>query len=259
MQFRLSGEHTHLDVEKLNEQLRVLGADRMRHAMRPDEAFGLIFNWDNCVANTRELQRAAWAQLAAAEGLPLPSIERAIYAMRPERAITEVLQWTQSWGRAQELAYSLATTYAELLAEASTPLPGVVDWLTLVSKHNMPCALVTTLDRRTTDSLLARMGLRHFFSALVTDDDDMETISQRYLSAAIKIQRPPNQCVVFTASPAAITGALLCAHECILWAGRGHPSTLTDSLAGYPHAYSQHTPPPSASIPRPMQPRTTPQ
>jgi hypothetical protein len=33
-------------VDTLNEQLRTRGADRMRHSMRPDEAFGLIFNWD---------------------------------------------------------------------------------------------------------------------------------------------------------------------------------------------------------------------
>ena len=37
IQFRLSGERAHLDVDTLNEQLRIYGADRMRHAMRPDE------------------------------------------------------------------------------------------------------------------------------------------------------------------------------------------------------------------------------
>lgn len=44
------------DVDSLNEQLRSAGAARMRHAMRPDEAFGLVFCWDNVVADTRALQ-----------------------------------------------------------------------------------------------------------------------------------------------------------------------------------------------------------
>ncbi len=35
----------------------------------------------------------------------------------------------------------------------------------------------------------------------------METISQRYLSAALRMQRPPNQCVVFDALPEGITAA----------------------------------------------------
>ena len=38
IQFRLSGERIHLDVEALNEQLKSNGAARMRHAMCPDEA-----------------------------------------------------------------------------------------------------------------------------------------------------------------------------------------------------------------------------
>lgn len=58
---------------------------------RPDEAFGLIFEWDNCVANTRQLQRQAWRNVAAAEGLAFPALERPqLYDMRPERAVTDV-------------------------------------------------------------------------------------------------------------------------------------------------------------------------
>lgn len=59
--------------------------------MRPDEAFGLIFNWDNVVANTREVQRRAWRAVAEAEGLPFPAMERPqLYDVRPERAATDV-------------------------------------------------------------------------------------------------------------------------------------------------------------------------
>ncbi len=45
VQFRLSGENLHLDVDTLNEKLKLNGAARMRAAMKPDEAFGMIFNW----------------------------------------------------------------------------------------------------------------------------------------------------------------------------------------------------------------------
>lgn len=66
--------------------------------MRPDEAFGLIFMWDNVVANTRELQRAAWQAVAQAEGLPFPEMERPqLYELRPERAATDVSPAARSW------------------------------------------------------------------------------------------------------------------------------------------------------------------
>jgi len=43
------------------------------------------------VANTRELQRAAWKAVADAEGLPFPAMERPqLYDMRPERAAMDV-------------------------------------------------------------------------------------------------------------------------------------------------------------------------
>lgn len=59
--------------------------------MRPDEAFGLIFMWDNVIANTRELQRGAWRAVAQAEGLPFPSVDRPqLYDLRPERAAMDV-------------------------------------------------------------------------------------------------------------------------------------------------------------------------
>lgn len=213
LQFRLSGEKTRLDVDTLNEALRIRGADRIRHSMRPDEAFGLLYDWENVVADTRVLQREAWRSVAAAEGLKYPVIERShMFDMRPERAITEVLHWTRDMRRAKELAWVVATKYADSLHHVDRALPGVPEWLALMSKTNVPCALVTAMDRTTTSNILERLGLNRYFGALVTADDDMDTIAQRYLSAAIKLGRPPNQCVVFGANPRSIAAA----HNCTM-------------------------------------------
>lgn len=62
----------------------------MRHAMHPDEAYGMIFSMDNVILDTRKLQHQAWQQVAEQEGLELPSMQRQIYDIRPERAIMEV-------------------------------------------------------------------------------------------------------------------------------------------------------------------------
>lgn len=58
--------------------------------MRPDEAYGMVFSLDNVIVNTRQLQHKAWQRVAQEEGRELPSMERQIYDVRPERAITEV-------------------------------------------------------------------------------------------------------------------------------------------------------------------------
>ena len=61
----------------------------MRHHMCPDEAFGMVFNLDNVIANTKTRQQAAWHRLAKLEGLPPPKPDRPLFDLRPERVITE--------------------------------------------------------------------------------------------------------------------------------------------------------------------------
>ena len=92
MQYRVRGEPAHLDVDKLNEQLKAFGAQRMRQFMRPDEAMGAIICWDGIITDMRALHRNAWHKVAAEEGLPFPRTpaEQHVFQVRPERAITEV-------------------------------------------------------------------------------------------------------------------------------------------------------------------------
>ena len=59
---------------------------------------------------------------------------------------------------------------------------------------------------------LERMGLRDLFCAEVTAEDGMETLAQRLLSAAIKLARPPDHCVVFETSPTGVCAA----HNCTM-------------------------------------------
>lgn len=66
-------------------------------------------------------------------------------------------------------------------------------------------------------------------------DDDMETKAQRFLSAAIKLGRPPNHCVVFAACPTAVTGAQR-PRGCRRWAPAAGAAALGVHSAAPPHA-----------------------
>jgi len=81
----------------------------------------------------------------------------------------------------------------------------ITDDVGIFSDDTMQCRL-------TINEVLERLQLGHFFQAFVTAEDGMDTISQRFLSASIKLGRPPNQCVVFDGSPAGITAA----HNCTM-------------------------------------------
>ncbi|KAJ0101274.1 hypothetical protein Patl1_06744 [Pistacia atlantica] len=52
------------------------------------------------------------------------------------------------------------------------------------------------------------------FQAIVSEEDGMESIAHRFLSAAVKLDRKPSKCVVFEDDPRAITAA----HNCTMMA-----------------------------------------
>ncbi len=90
----------------------------------------------------------------------------------------------------------------------------------------MICTEFAAFCRVSLVAALERMGLSGAFKALVTSEDGMETKSQNLLSAAIKLGRPPSQCVAFESSPAGLTAA----HNCTMKVG-WQEGTLPDVIA----------------------------
>lgn len=60
------------------------------------------------------------------------------------------------------------------------------------------------MDCFTMQDALTRLGISDLFKAHVTAEDDCETLAQQLLSAALKLQRPPNCCIAFTSTPRGI-------------------------------------------------------
>ncbi|KAL6766752.1 hypothetical protein ACKKBG_A37205 [Auxenochlorella protothecoides x Auxenochlorella symbiontica] len=226
LQFLTPGGATRLDVDRLNEKLRPEGAARCRQSMFPDEAHGLIFDWDDVIADTAGLQLAAWHDLAAQEGLSLEAGMRrrgALLDLRPERAILEVLGWTRDWVRAQALARQLAALYLARVEASPAPLPGAAAWLAAAARHRMPCALVTWLEEGCAARLLEAWGLTSAFQAVIGARMGAETQAERLLCAACALRRPPERCVAFSACPGAVTAAHNCSMRAAAVAGK-HPA-----------------------------------
>lgn len=70
-----------------------------------------------------------------------------MYAMRPERAILDMLQWTRDFGEARKLALAVATAYAEEFRSIDTPIPGLLPWLDALQASRVPCAVISSIDR----------------------------------------------------------------------------------------------------------------
>jgi len=204
---------SHFDVAALNKQLRITGAQRLRHAMKPDEALGAIFVLEDVLVDTQQIRELAWKLLAAENSLPVPmAMGRQIFDLSPMKVITDVLQWSRDVGSARTLAERLGQLYTDLFRDLDEPQSGAIDWLRVLKKTKVPCAVISQMRREDVRNVLCKMGLEAFFAADVAFEDDMETLAQQYLCAAMKLERPPDHCIVFDCSPAGIAAA----HNCTM-------------------------------------------
>ena len=67
--------------------------------------------------------------------------------------------------------------------------------------------------------MLEQFGISHSFTCTVTAEDGMEARSQQLLSAAIKLGRPPNQCIAFVSDIQGITAAHNCSIKAVAVTG----------------------------------------
>ncbi|XP_074287142.1 5-amino-6-(5-phospho-D-ribitylamino)uracil phosphatase, chloroplastic [Silene latifolia] len=215
-----------VDVDFLNDRLQEGFLQRIRYAMKPDEAFGLIFSWDNVVSDTRALKLNAWRQLASEEGKELPedaSTQRLMLYSDPDYVLNKILNWEKSESDVDFLKLKLSQFYHENLLKLDKPLEGLEEWLEAVSTARIPCAIVSSFDRKNMVEALERMRIKKYFQAIVSEEDGMEAMAHRFLSAAVKLDRKPSKCVVFEDDPRGVTAAHNCTMMAIALIG-AHPA-----------------------------------
>ncbi|GFQ05325.1 beta-phosphoglucomutase [Phtheirospermum japonicum] len=215
-----------VDVDFLNDRMEEGFLQRIRYAMKPDEAYGLIFSWDNVVTDTRGLKLRAWEQLASEEGKEIPeddNVQRFLLHAGADHVFRKDLLWGMAENDIDRVKTRLSQLYYENLIELSEPVEGLKEWLDAVATSRIPCAVVSSLGRKNMVDTLERMGLRKFFQAIVSEEDGMESIAHRFLSAAVKLDRKPSKCVVFEDDPRGITAAHNCTMMAIALIG-AHPA-----------------------------------
>ena len=207
--FRGTSQYT-LGADELNESLKPDHLQRHRHVLAPDEKFGAIFSWDVVVRNSRELERLSWAAVAEEESLPPPDIDDIVRAeeMAPEAAVSRVFYWTNDWGEIKRHVFRKHEFFEKLQSnyrfETTT---GIEGWLLMLTNYGVKCVLCATRPRKKVEQIVKGLGLERFFTKneIISIEDEYDTLEQMFLVAALKSERPPGKCVVFTDKPRGIT------------------------------------------------------
>ncbi|EKX36564.1 hypothetical protein GUITHDRAFT_165694 [Guillardia theta CCMP2712] len=196
--------------DELNELLRPTGLDRHRLKLHPDEAFGAIFRFEGVLSDTLPIHKSAWTKVAEEMNLRIPEENDVKMAMTmpAEKAIQRVMYWTQDWGDTKRIAFRKAELFFECWQQYDHAcLEETKEWLEKLYKASIPICVCSEMDVNSLNVSLTKMGISQYSIAMVTAEDDCDTRAQMYLSAALKLNRPPQFCVIFDDDPESISSA----------------------------------------------------
>lgn len=174
--------------------------------------FGVITEYEGVlVEDTTDLHIQAWNKVADEFAFPRPlgSVMRRIKGVRNEKVISNVFHWTMNQRLVSEAAARKEAIYEELLGAVEPPeMEGTRAFLEMLQRYNIPLALACAVPSARVRSGLARLGLEHFFTAVVTAEDSgaLET-EYYYMYAAQQLDRPPLRVVVVGDSNKSIEAA----------------------------------------------------
>ncbi|GAX09501.1 hypothetical protein FisN_6Lh111 [Fistulifera solaris] len=174
----------------------------------------------------------AWVATAFRMGYTAPDPEQVIFALTvgPEEAIKTGFQWTedadgvdeitkiykdelatrrQSWAHSANENESAGSSSEVNKPPPVTVMDGVRNWVSSLRNVEMPCSLISFLDKDQVDILLEYAGLSDLFEPdkRVSMSSGYSRESQQMLGAALRNERRPDHCVVFDTTPYASAAA----------------------------------------------------
>jgi len=160
-----------------------------------------LFDWDGVIIDSGAAHKRSWEMLAEEAGLPLPADHFLRgFGMRNEVIIPELLRWTDDPYRVTALSLRKEELYRGLVEqEGIQVLPGVKVYLQSLKDAGVPCVLGSSTHRLNIETILDRIGLRPFFSDIVSSEDVThgKPDPEVFLKAAAKAGSAPADCVVF--------------------------------------------------------------
>ncbi len=176
---------------------------------------GVVFDLDGVLIDSHDQHEQGWFALAARIGKPLSKEQfKESFGMRNEMCIPDVFGWTTRDDKSgiHDLGEQKEELYRELLREGGLePLPGVVSLLEALKETGIPVSLGSSTSRKNIEVCFEATGLTEFFGKNYTGAEDVshgKPHPEVFLTAAGKIDRGPEHCVVIEDAHVGIEAAL---------------------------------------------------
>ena len=174
---------------------------------------GFIFDLDGVVVDTRPYHLKAWQRLAHELGVEIDAHTNEILrGLSRMQGIEKIMEWGNLYASDAEKMFWADRKnqwYIEFIAQMSPDevLPGVMDFLANLKRHNCPTALVSS--SANAKKVLISTGLDPYFDVVIDGNISKKSkpAPDCFLIAAYELGLSPKSCIVFDDAPVGIMAA----------------------------------------------------
>ena len=167
------------------------------------DMLGAVFDWDGVIIDSHDQHEESWDVLARELGQPLPDgFFSKTFGMRNEQIIPEFTAWAQpgEHEKIAELGARKEELYRELVRrDGIEPLEGVVALLNALNAAGVPCSVGSSTPLKNIETIMDVIGFGEKFQAISGAEDVTrgKPAPDIFITAARKVDRKPEHCVVF--------------------------------------------------------------
>jgi HAD superfamily hydrolase (TIGR01509 family) len=175
----------------------------------------VLFDLDGVVIDTHQAVTDFWLNLAVKHGVQLTpaDFQQHIYGC----PVDHTLDWLFP-GLEQPARQAVSSTLQEYEVEQTyRAVPGVISLLQALKQWSVPTALVTSAESWKVDTVAGQLELEGLFATrvLISDIRQGKPHPEGYLLAAQRLQKAPQQCIVFEDAVSGVTAAVAAGAVCV--------------------------------------------
>jgi HAD superfamily hydrolase (TIGR01509 family) len=196
---------------------------------QPISPFAVLWDLDGILVDTAAFHLQSWSEVLSAAGWPFSEdVFRRTFGMNNHGVLSTVMGRPPTAAELEQIAEVKEARFRAMIAGQARPLPGVRDWLARLQGQGARQAVASSAPMANIAALIDSLELRGCFQALVSAAGlPSKPDPAVFLEAALRLDVPPERCVVVEDAVAGVEAARRAGMRCLAVTNTNPASALS--------------------------------